>query len=76
MDMELKAYELFDKMVIGQVIVIDNIAKKDPEAFLQYAKNYIDAWGSMELSMDMKRIIRVYSFHEIIHSKMWNTFQI
>jgi len=75
MDLELKAYELFDKMVIGQVIVIENIAKKDPEAFLQYAKNYIDAWGSMELSEDMNRIKRVESFNEILHSKLWNTFQ-
>jgi hypothetical protein len=49
------AFEFFDKMKAGQVVAIKEIAKKDPEAFKQYLKDYIDAGGYITISSDWKK---------------------
>lgn len=49
------AFEFFDKMKAGQVVAIKEIAKKDPEAFKQYLRDYIDAGGNITISSDWKK---------------------
>jgi hypothetical protein len=49
------AFEFFDKMKAGQVVAIKEIAKKDPEAFKQYLKDYIDLGGRITISSDWKK---------------------
>jgi hypothetical protein len=49
------AFEFFDKMKTGQVVAIKEIAKKDPEAFKQYLRDYIDAGGNITVSSDWKK---------------------
>jgi len=38
----MKAFELFENMEPCQVIIIRDFAKKDPKAFIQYGKDFID----------------------------------
>ena len=42
-------------MKAGQVVAIKEIAKKDPEAFKQYLKDYIDLGGHITVSSDWKK---------------------
>lgn len=49
------AFKFFDEMKAGQVVAIKEIAKKDPEAFKQYLKDYIDAGGNITISSDWKK---------------------
>ena len=49
------AFRIFDDMPVGQVIAIKEIAKKDPETFKQYIKDYIDAGGNITVSSDWKK---------------------
>lgn len=49
------AFKFFDNMKAGQVVAIKEIAKKDPEAFKQYIKDYIDDGGHITVSSDWKK---------------------
>jgi len=49
------AFKFFDEMKAGQVVAIKEIAKKDPEVFKQYLKDYIDAGGNITISSDWKK---------------------
>lgn len=49
------AFKFFDNMKAGQVVAIKEIAKKDPEAFKQYIKDYIDEGGHITVSSDWKK---------------------
>jgi hypothetical protein len=49
------AFKFFDEMKAGQVVAIKEIAKKDPEAFKQYLKDYIDLGGHITVSSDWKK---------------------
>lgn len=49
------AFKFFDKMKTGQVVAIKEIAKKDPEAFKQYIRDYIDDGGLLTVSPDWKK---------------------
>jgi hypothetical protein len=49
------AFKIFDDMPAGQVIAIKEIAKKDPETFKQYIKDYIDTVGNITVSGDWKK---------------------
>lgn len=49
------AFKFFDNMKAGQVVAIKEIAKKDPEAFKQYLKDYIDDGGHITVSSDWKK---------------------
>jgi len=49
------AFKFFDEMKSGQVVAIKEIAKKDPEAFKQYLRDYIDAGGNITISSDWKK---------------------
>lgn len=49
------AFDFFDNMFEGQVIAIKEIAKKDPEAFKGYLRDYIDQGGLITVSNDWKR---------------------
>jgi hypothetical protein len=49
------AFKFFDEMKAGQVVAIKEIAKKDPEAFKQYLKDYIDLGGNITISSDWKK---------------------
>jgi hypothetical protein len=53
--MKDKAFEFFDNMPGGQIIAIKEIAKKDPEAFKQYIKDYIDSGGLITVSPDWRK---------------------
>lgn len=53
--MKEKAFEFFDAMKAGQIIAIKEIAKKDPEAFKQYIKDYIDEGGLLTVSPDWRK---------------------
>jgi len=49
------AFKFFDEMKAGKVVAIKEIAKKDPEAFKQYLRDYIDAGGNITISSDWKK---------------------
>ena len=49
------AFKFFDEMKSGQVVAIKEIAKKDPEAFKQYLRDYIDLGGNITISSDWKK---------------------
>jgi hypothetical protein len=49
------AFKFFDEMKAGKVVAIKEIAKKDPEAFKQYLKDYIDLGGNITVSSDWKK---------------------
>ena len=49
------AFKFFDDMKAGQVVAIKEIAKKDPEAFKQYLRDYIDEGGHITISNDWKK---------------------
>jgi len=49
------AFKFFDEMKAGQVVAIKEIAKKNPEAFKQYLKDYIDLGGNITISSDWKK---------------------
>jgi hypothetical protein len=49
------AFKFFDEMKPMQVVAIKEIAKKDPEAFKQYIKDYIDLGGRITVSSDWKK---------------------
>lgn len=49
------AFKFFDEMKAGQVVAIKEIAKKDPEAFKEYLKEYIDLGGRITISSDWKK---------------------
>jgi hypothetical protein len=53
--MKDKAFEFFGNMPSGQIIAIKEIAKKDPEAFKQYIKDYIDNGGLITVSPDWRK---------------------
>jgi hypothetical protein len=53
---KLKAFELFDKLQPGEIITVSQIAKKDPKAFIEYGKAFIDQGGSIEFSKDYRKI--------------------
>jgi hypothetical protein len=53
--MKDKAFEFFDNMPSGQIIAIKEIAKKDPKAFKQYLKHYIDSGGLITVSPDWRK---------------------
>ena len=55
LSMKEKAFEFFDAMKAGEIIAIKEIAKKDPEAFKQYIKDYIDAGGLLTVSPDWRK---------------------
>lgn len=58
-DIKKKAFELFDALQPGEVIVISKIAKNDPAAFKEYAKEYIDQGGLIEFDKDYRKIRRL-----------------
>jgi hypothetical protein len=49
------AFKFFDEMKSGQVVAIKEIAKKNPETFKQYLRDYIDAGGNITISSDWKK---------------------
>jgi len=49
------AFKFFDEMKAGKVVAIKEIAKKNPEAFKQYLKDYIDLGGNITVSSDWKK---------------------
>ena len=49
------AFKFFDEMKVGQVVAIKEIAKKDPELFKQYLRDYIDEGGNITISSDWKK---------------------
>lgn len=51
-----KAFQLFDKLQPGEVMIISKVARKDPEAFRQYAKEYIDQGGFIEFDKDYRKL--------------------
>lgn len=53
--MKAKAFQFFDSMKAGEIIAIKEIAKKDPEAFKQYIKDYIDEGGLLTVSSDWRK---------------------
>lgn len=55
------AFKFFDNMAEGQVIALKEIAKKDPETFKQYIKEYIDEGGRITVSPDWKKFRKDFS---------------
>lgn len=61
-----KAFAIFDQLLISQSIVIRDFAKNDPEAFTQYAKDYIDRGGGLQFSNDYSVITKIQSYRELM----------
>lgn len=51
-----QAFKLFDKLQPGEVIVISKVARKDPAAFKEYAKEYIDQGGFIEFDKEYRKL--------------------
>lgn len=55
MDKKQKAFELFGLMNKGDCLIISEIAKRDPDTFIQYGKDWIDEGNwDYEFSSDWK----------------------
>lgn len=55
MNLKEKAFEFFDRLKTGQVVLIKDIAKNDPESFKQYIRDYIDQGGNLTVSDDWRK---------------------
>jgi hypothetical protein len=58
------AFDIFDKLRINQSIMVKDFAKKDPEAFIQYGKDYIDNGGGLVFNSDYSIITKTMSCQE------------
>lgn len=63
--MKDQAFKTFDRLKIGQSIIISEFAKRDPVAFKNYAIEYIDLYGALEFSNDYSIVTKCESFSEI-----------
>lgn len=63
--MKEQAYKVFDYLKEDQSINILKFAKNDPKAFIQYAKDYIDDFGSLVFSDDMAIVTKCKSRIEV-----------
>ena len=59
-----KAFNEFNKMKQGQVIIIKDFAKRDSAAFTDYGKEYIDQGGNIEFSNDYSKIRKISAIEE------------
>jgi len=60
------AYDFFRSMRDRQVVAIKEIAKKDPESFKQYIRDYIDDGGDLTASSDWKKFTKNTSFDQAL----------
>jgi hypothetical protein len=58
-ELRQRAFELFEKMKPGQILVISEFAKKDPEKFVQYGKDYIDQGNNFEFNKNYTKYKRL-----------------
>lgn len=65
MEIKQQAFHVFDKLKLGQSIIIAKFAKNDPAAFTQYAMEYIDNGGGLEFNEDYSIIRKVESREQI-----------
>ena len=49
------AFMFFDTMEPGQVIAVKEIAKKDPDAFKGFLRDYIDEGGLITIDSDWRK---------------------
>lgn len=69
MNLKQKAFDIFHQMNAGEVIIISEFAKKDPESFIEYCKDWIDEGNwDYEFSSDWK-LFRRMNFNIKIHIK-------
>lgn len=64
-ELKAKIFKFLDDLKPGQVIVIKQIAKKDPDLFIASTKEYIDAHasdGGIEFNSDYSKIKRLQKF--------------
>lgn len=59
------AYQMFDELEKGQVIVIKNETTR-PDVLVQYGKDYIDKGGNIMFSGDYSKVIKTTPLAEII----------
>ena len=59
------AFGLFDKLPLGKSLIIRDTAPRDPKAFIQYAKDYIDLGGGLEFNKDYTVLTKTLSKEEI-----------
>lgn len=64
-DLKEKAFNLFDRLNKGDVLIISEIAVRDPESFTKYAKEYIDSGGGLIFSNDYASIRKCESAEEV-----------
>ncbi|KIO75607.1 hypothetical protein TH53_19915 [Pedobacter lusitanus] len=72
MNIQEQAFKVFDSMKISDVIIIREFAKKDPGAFIQYGKNYIDNGGSIEFNHDYSKIRKVSSMDDLVDADKYS----
>jgi len=65
MTQQEKAFKLFDELEDWKVIVVKKIAVNDPNAFVQFGKDYIEQGGNIEFSGDFERIRKIRSVNDI-----------
>lgn len=63
--MKEQAFATFDSLKLGQSIIIQKFAKRDPVAFKNYAIDYINEYGSLEFNNDYSIVTKCNSFSEI-----------
>lgn len=55
----VKAWEILDKLKVGQMIVIKDYAKNKPGVFVQCAKMYEDCFHSLQFNEQYTKVKRV-----------------
>jgi len=65
MNQKEKSFKVFDELKLGQVVVIETYATRDPESFIQYAKDYIDEGSGLIFSDDYSSIRKCESAEEV-----------
>ena len=59
-EIQEKAFKIFRALKPGQVIIVREFAKKDPKAFIQVGKDFIDAGNwNYEFTKDYKSFRRM-----------------
>lgn len=65
-EIKQKAFDIFNKLNIGQSIVVKDFAKNDPKAFIQYGKDYIDDGGGLVFNHDYSIMTKTETFQELM----------
>lgn len=61
-----KVFAFLSKLKEGQVVIVKEVAKKDPQGFIEAVKEIIDAGEPFEFTSDYSKVKRIYDIRPLI----------